>query len=578
MLEKDKNCIEFSMRSMIATHKPYQEDTEISITGMAPGKSLLSAKIPFDSPCDVVVVSKSYFEKLQTENEQLKKKLQVPDPFAEYKELFEKLHSKEDIEKFEWTLNHICGGQASVNGWMVTAKSWKRNYETLSKLVGFSSTEEIQDYLTNDAECDTLQEAISKLKDQVKYTCDEWYSANSRNNSWKAAAECNSPKELIETIKGFREEIEMHYRIYKEWKEATGCPSPSAAKSLIEFGASWHHAYRDVKKANEKLADEIKSWQKETGYLRPEDISTSSLISKAAKLEEENAGLFAELREWKHMTKCETPEAAATWITSYESACGRGNRLAEMVEKLKEEVVSWKNVTGYSTPESYLAARLNNATPFDYTAAWQAVTGCSCPKELSKKIVEWEKVLTPHRSARDLCSAMSNAIEAYKSSIVKWLDATGCDTPEQAKERIKALNESIDESEADYNHLLCTTGFESEGEIEDALDKCDHSTLRKALVDYKFDYEALLKLTGYKTEQDIRVLLNDSEQFVYETMRELISSLKNNAKFTESNWQHATGCDTPGRAEEKFEFYKERLGKVVQAASCAAKHLENITC
>lgn len=442
MLEKDKNCIEFSMRSMMATHKPYQEDTEIAITGMAPGKSLLLANNPFDIPCDVVVVSKRYFERLQTgneqlrtENEELKKKLQVPDPFAEYKELFEKLRSKEDIEKFEWTLNHVCGGQASANGWMVTAKLWRRNYETLSKLVGFSSKKEVEDYLVNEAECDTLYEAISKLKDQVKYTCDEWYSANSRNNSWKAAAECNSPKELIEKRETLEKEIEVYSRTLKDWKEGTGCPSPSAAKTLIENGPT------RIIYLNDPIGV-IEKWQKVTGYDRPEDF------------------------------------------------------------------LKWKaNIEGIME-------------------AWKGLTGCKYPGE--------------------------------------------------AEKRIQALIERIDESEACYNHLLALTGFGSEGEIEDALDQCDHSTLRKALVDYEFDYEELLKLTGYKSNQDIRVALNHSEQFVYESMMELINSLKRQAKFTNLNWQKATGCETPEGAELNIRRLRGRIDEMKEFAAIASNWTDRI--
>ena len=63
---------------------------------------------------------------------------------------------------------------------------------------------------------------------------------------------------------------------------------------------------------------------------------------------------------WQKATKCETPEAAATWITSYESACERGNRLAEEVEE-------WKKATGCETPVTaesrinYYTKRLGNA-------------------------------------------------------------------------------------------------------------------------------------------------------------------------------------------------------------------------
>ena len=277
-------------------------------------------------------------EALKIENEQLKSKLHEYDPFSDFKELFKKLYSIEDTEALEWALNHTVGGRGSVNGWRAVSSFWSEKYKTLSKLVGFSSIEEIQDYLTNEAECDTLHEAISKLHDQVKYTCDEWYSANSNNNSWKAAAECNSPKELIEKIKGFREEIEMYYRLFKEWKTSTGCPSPSAAKTLIESGASWHHAYDEAKKANEKLADDVNSW---------------------------------------------------------------------------------KNVTGYSTPEDYMHTRINCATPFDYTAAWQDATGCSSPLEANIRI------------------------RGYKADIQKWKEATKCDTPDQVKSRIEGLENAI---------------------------------------------------------------------------------------------------------------------------------------
>ena len=213
-------------------------------------------------------------EALQTENEQLKKKLHEFDPIPDFKELLKKLYSIEDTEALERALNHTCGGRGSVNGWIAVSLFWKQNYETLSKHVGFSSIEEIQDYLTNEAECDTLYDAIylmhkemdrrqkqiNELRNEVKCISDKWASANSSNNSWKAAAECNSPKELIEKREVLEKEIEIYSRTLNEWKEGTGCQSPSAAKSLIESGASWHHAYRDAKKANEKLADEVKSW------------------------------------------------------------------------------------------------------------------------------------------------------------------------------------------------------------------------------------------------------------------------------------------------------------------------------
>lgn len=246
-------------------------------------------------------------EALQTENEQLKKKLAVPDPLPEFREFLEKLYSKDDAENLEWVRNYICGGQVSVNGWEESAKFWKKRYDDIFKLVGFSSKEEVEDYLVNKAECDTLHEAILKLIDENKYACEEWCSANSSNNSWKAAAECNSPKELIEKRETLEKEIEVYSRTLKEWKEITGCPSPSAAKSLIESGESWHHAYNEIKEVNKKLADSIKAWQNVTGDATPEDY-LASMIKNTAKT----------VLSWQEITGFSTPEKCSSYIDTLE--------------------------------------------------------------------------------------------------------------------------------------------------------------------------------------------------------------------------------------------------------------------
>ena len=267
-------------------------------------------------------------EALQTENEQLKQKLHEFDPMPDYKELLKELYSTEDVEKLEWTLNHICGGRGSVNGWIAVSSFWKQKYETLSKLVGFVTVEETRDYLTNEAECDTLHEAILKLKDQVKYTCDEWYSANSRNNSWKAAAECNSPKELMEKIDGFETEIvdlktkntEYACRIQDLIDESCG------RKTLIESGASWHHAYNEVKAANEKLADDVKSWKNVTGYSTPEDFLHAK-ISDALKSYNDK------IKPWQKATGCDTPEEAEEKIKYYKSRLGNAVQAASCALK-----------------------------------------------------------------------------------------------------------------------------------------------------------------------------------------------------------------------------------------------------
>ena len=409
---------------------------------------------------------------------------------------------------------------------MMSKKSFEEleeKYNLLLKKTGFDTAESLIFYLTSAAQCDTLLEALASLRDRT---------ANSSNNSWKAAAECNSPKELIEKREALEKEIGIYSRTLNEWKEGTGCPSPSAAKTLIESRMSWKHAYKEIKAANEKLEDDVKSW---------------------------------------------------------------------------------KNVTGYSTPESYVAARPN--------AAWQDVTG--------------EQIC-----GRDLRHVLQVDLEYYRTlstaqakSIYSWKEVTGCDTPEAVKVKINDLTNEAATWEDDYNHLLALTGFDNEGEIEDFLEqnndrnklttvidnlKLENEAMKTALrasnlamqkelennIDewqkftgcdspqkagckindlcdeickLKGDYDHLLGLTGYKSEDAIRVLLCLSDRrLYYQTMRDLVNTLKRNAKFTESNWQHATGCDTPGEVEEKLEHLYSRIDKMKEAASIASNWTDKI--
>ena len=86
-------------------------------------------------------------------------------------------------------------------------------------------------------------------------------------------------------LKDCEKENGIYSRALNEWKEATGCPSPSAAKTMIECMASWHHAYDDAKKEIESLKEalrksnstmqkeldqEITKWQDATGRIEPE--------------------------------------------------------------------------------------------------------------------------------------------------------------------------------------------------------------------------------------------------------------------------------------------------------------------
>lgn len=181
MLEKDKKCIEFSMHSMIATHKPYQEDTEITITGMAPGKSLLFAINPFDIPCDVVVIPKRDFEKLQASVASHEKQDE------EYLNFLKALFPDEDVEKLAWMTRQVCEPvvshgaaqywkdkceqlQADLEFLKEMAKNREANYKLLLEKTGFTSVADLTAYICD--LCPNPPEGCKTLKEIIK----EWSS------------------------------------------------------------------------------------------------------------------------------------------------------------------------------------------------------------------------------------------------------------------------------------------------------------------------------------------------------------------------------------------------------------------
>lgn len=135
-------------------------------------------------------------------------------------------------------------------------------------------------------------------------------------------------------------EAEVYSRALIEWKEGTGCPSPSAAKNVIDSTESWHQAYRDVKATNEKLADNVKSWQKATGYSTPEGF-----LSAMTKYSD---------NVWRDATECKT--------------------LVDIINGLNQEIDNWQKATGRINPEAAkqyidrLTGRLNKI--HDYSVDW----------------------------------------------------------------------------------------------------------------------------------------------------------------------------------------------------------------
>lgn len=159
MLEKDKKCIEFSMRSMMLTHRPYQEDTEIEITGMAPGKSLLWANNPFDIPCDVVVVPKKDFERLQASNQY----------YCEMTKQFEE------------------GNEALLK----RCNKLFSDLEYWRSITGFSAPDQVQSRIKSleNAVRQTDRTMLSELKSNI--------------DDWQKATGCSTPEEAEKKIKSY---------------------------------------------------------------------------------------------------------------------------------------------------------------------------------------------------------------------------------------------------------------------------------------------------------------------------------------------------------------------------------------
>jgi len=218
------------------------------------------------------VLSKTNDEDLQKDKrieelERTVKALKAED--EEYHNFLKALFPDEDIEKLVLMIRQVCGPvlstrtqywkdkceqmQADNQHYRELAKQWEENYNLLLKKTGFDTVESLVLYLNDIHQLDTLLEVLANYGNKIE---------------------------------ALQKEIGVYSRTLKEWKDSTGCPSPSAAKTLIECQTSWHHAYEDAKKKIEsleaalresnstmtkELEQEIGEWQKATERISPEE-------------------------------------------------------------------------------------------------------------------------------------------------------------------------------------------------------------------------------------------------------------------------------------------------------------------
>ena len=287
---KDKKCIEFLMYSMVATHKPCQENTEITITGTSPRHDILFAPNPFDIPCEVVVVPKKDFDRTQSENK-------------DFQDANEALLKR-------------------VRYYHEMAKQWEENYNLLLKKTGFDTAESLVFYLTNFDKNDTLLEVIASYISERDKANENYNLLLKEIHKWRVASECPDPEHAEEEINKLANLYNSAMNDIDKWKTATDCPSPSVAKSLLKH-----------------YCDENKKLQKKIDELRDDIFCRSTVIEHCKR----------DIEKWQDDTGCVTPDQAKSRIEGLENAVRLTNRT--MIKELESNIDEWQKATGCDSPK-----------------------------------------------------------------------------------------------------------------------------------------------------------------------------------------------------------------------------------
>ena len=306
MLEKNKDYVEFTLQYTSVDWARSKDCPEVCLKGCSdfsfPGVPIMDVVCnEFDHK--VVVVSKMDFEKLQKDNQH-------------YREM---------------------------------AKQWEHNHELLLRMTGFNTLEELTDYIhdagknsignyktlkeiADDAEEDYISERVTAKtlqteNEQLKKKLEEFSPAPGYREFLTALYPDEDVEKLVwatEQICGrdLRHTLQVDLEYYRAlsttqaksiycWKEVTGCPTPEAAKTLIESGMSYEYAYHESQKENRKLTEEVDSWKNVTGYSIPEDYMHAR-ISGAFHTP------FDYTAAWQEVTGFSTPEKCSSYIDRLE--------------------------------------------------------------------------------------------------------------------------------------------------------------------------------------------------------------------------------------------------------------------
>lgn len=190
-------------------------------------------------------------------------------------------------------------------------------------------------------------------------------------------------------------------------------------------------------------------------------------------------------------------------------------------------------------------------------AAWQDATGRKTPEQVKNRILELLGIIDKHLNTIDslrkehdwdlaTIKILTDIIVERDTEISKWKKATERDTPEEAEKRIDGILDDLSKADDDIIDLGV--------EIKKLQDRIKASSRNMLWI----TSNGLLISESDKTVDVLEAQIEEASEVI-------------------SEWQNATGCKLPSMAKEKIEHYERRLGNAVQAASCAAKHLENIT-
>ena len=250
----------------------------------------------------------------------------------------------------------------------------------------------------------------------------------------------------------------------------------------------------------------------------------SSYISerdKAAEAFEKETNVYSRaLKEWKESTDCPSPSAAKSLLKHY---CDENKKLQKKIEELRDDI------SGRSTVIEHYKRDIEK---------WQKVTGCLRPEDITPGCMgflgEVEKlawVTEQTCCGRDLRDALQADLEYYRAlsssqakSIYGWKEATGCDTPEMAKEAIKEWK--------------AVTGCQTPDKARDLIAEMMNN---KETTIYLGDTHNVIarwqKVTGYDKPQDFLKWKANIEEIM-------------------QAWKDRTGCKYPGEAGELLEKWK----------------------